>query len=123
LKPYEAILILNSSLTEENVDSAVAKFEKKIKDNGGIDIAVTKWGNKKFATRFASAKKASEGHYVLIRFNGEGKTPNELRDFLNVSEEVLRYSVIASTDTEKEVKEEKVEIEPSMIAQSAEAGK
>jgi small subunit ribosomal protein S6 len=123
LKPYEAIIILNSNLTEENVDSAVKKFEKKIKDNGGTDISVTKWGNKKFATKFTSVKNASEGHYVLINFNGEGKTPNVLRDFLNVSEEVIRYSVIASKNTDKEVTEEKVEIEPSMIDQSVEAGK
>lgn len=119
MKPYEAIIIFNSSIPEDKIDASVNKFEKKIKDAGGTDINVAKWGVKKLASPMWKAKKSSEGFYVLINFNGEGKTPNELKSILNVSEEVIRYSVICSRLAEQVEKEEKVEIEPSMIMPQA----
>lgn len=119
MKPYEAIIIFNAGIAEDKIDASVAKFEKKIKDAGGTDIAVNKWGMKKLASPMKKAKKSTDGFYVLINFNGEGKTPNELKSLLNVSEEIIRYSVIASRPEREEVKEEKVEIEPSMIIPQA----
>jgi small subunit ribosomal protein S6 len=115
LKPYEAIIIFNASIPEDKIDASVTKFEKKIKDSGGTDIVTTKWGMKKLASPMKKAKKSTEGFYVLINFNGEGRTPNELKSLLNVSEEIIRYSVIASMPAQPEAREEKVEIEPSMI--------
>ncbi len=116
MKPYEAIVIFNSGITEDKIDASIAKFEKKIKDSGGTDVATAKWGTRKLASPMKKAKKASEGYYVLINFNGEGRTPNELRLLLNVSEEIIRYSVVCARPAEEaEPKEEKVEIAPSMI--------
>lgn len=108
-------MIFNSSVPEDKIDASISKFEKKIKDSAGTDVITAKWGMRKFASAVRRAKKASEGYYVLINFNGEGRTPNELRSLLNVSEEIIRYSVICSRPAQAEPKEEKVEIEPSMI--------
>ena len=115
MKPYEAIIIFSSAVPEDKIDASISKFEKKIKDSAGTDVITAKWGMRKLASAVKRAKKATEGYYVLINFNGEGKTPNELRSLLNVSEEVIRYSVICSRPAQAEPKEEKVEIEPSMI--------
>jgi small subunit ribosomal protein S6 len=112
LKPYEAILIFNPGVAEDKIDASISKFEKKIKDSGGTDIITAKWGTRKFA---APIKKTSEGFYVLINFNGEGSAPNGLRSLLSVSEEVIRYTVMVAKPAQPEPKEEKVEIEPSMI--------
>ena len=114
MKPYEAILIFDPKIQEDKIDASVAKFEKKIKDSGGTDLVTAKWGMKKLATPI---KKATDGFYVFITFNGEGKTPNELKALLNVSEEVFRYSVmfVKPVRTEPRERDEKVEIEPSMI--------
>ena len=119
MKPYEAILIFNPAVTEDRIDASIAKLEKKIKDSGGTDIIMAKWGTRKLASTIKKAKKATEGYYVLINFNGEGRTPNDLKSLLNVSEEIIRYSVICSKPAQAEPKEEKVEIEPSMIIPSA----
>jgi small subunit ribosomal protein S6 len=119
LKPYEAILIFNPAVTEDRIDASISKFEKKIKDSGGTDMITAKWGAKKLASTIKKAKKATEGYYVLINFNGEGRTPNELKSLLNVSEEIIRYSVICSKPAQAEPKEEIVEIEPSMLIPSA----
>jgi len=121
LKPYEAIIIFNPAVTEDRMDASIAKLEKKIKDSGGADIVTAKWGTRKLASTISKAKKATEGYYVLINFNGEGRTPNDLKSLLNVSEEIIRYSVICSRPAQAEPKEEKVEIEPSMIIPSAPA--
>jgi len=115
LKPYEALIILNPAMTEDKVDAAVGKFEKKLKDCGVSEINTSRWGLKKLAFKM---KKATEGFYVMINFSSESKAPNELRDLLNVSEDVIRYSIVCAKLAEKEVKEEKVEIEPSMIIAS-----
>ena len=115
MKPYEAIIIFNPAVTEDRIDASISKFEKKIKDSGGIDTITAKWGTRKLASTIKKAKKATEGYYVLINFSGEGRTPNELKALLNVSEEVIRYSVICARPAQAEPVEEKVEIEPSMI--------
>jgi ribosomal protein S6 len=66
------------------------------------------------------SKKATEGHYMFIKLSSAGKVPNELKATLNVSEEVIRYSVVeAKPETEAETP--KVEIEPSMLANPGEA--
>ena len=115
MKPYEAIIIFNPAVTEDRIDVSISKFEKKIKDSGGTDTITAKWGTRKLASAIKKAKKATEGYYVLINFSGEGRTPNELKALLNVSEEVIRYSVICARPAQAEPVEEKVEIEPSMI--------
>ena len=122
MKPYEAIIIFNPAVTEDRIDASISKFEKKIKDSGGADIITAKWGTRKLASTIKKAKKATEGYYVLINFNGEGRTPNDLKSLLNVSEEIIRYSVICSKPAQAEPKEEKVEIEPSMIIPSVPSG-
>jgi small subunit ribosomal protein S6 len=122
LKPYEAIIVFNPAVTEDRIDASLAKLEKKIKDSGGADIVTAKWGTRKLASIISKAKKVTEGYYVLINFNGEGRTPNELKSLLNVSEEIIRYSVICSKPAQAEPKEEKVEIEPSMIIPSVPSG-
>lgn len=122
MKPYEAIIIFNPAVTEDRMDVSISKFEKKIKDSGGTDLITAKWGSKKLASTIKKAKKATEGYYVLINFNGEGRTPNELKSLLNVSEEIIRYSVICSKPAQAEPKEEVVEIEPSMIIPSPDHG-
>lgn len=119
MKPYEAIIIINSAVPEDKIDAAVAKYEKKIRESGASEISISKWGMKKLAYPVKKAKNASDGYYVLINFSGEGKVPNDLRSLLNVSEEVIRYSIVCSKPPEEEAKEEAVEIEPSMILQPA----
>jgi small subunit ribosomal protein S6 len=121
LKPYEAIIIFKPEIPEEKIDVSIAKFEKKLRDSGGADIVTAKWGTRKLASMMKKAKKATEGYYILINFNGEGDTPNALRDLLNVSEEIIRYTVMIAKpahEAEPREREEKVEIEPSMIMQT-----
>jgi ribosomal protein S6 len=114
-------MIFNPSITEDKIDSMLGKFEKKVKESGGTDVNIAKWGMRRLASSIKKAKNSQEGFYIMMTFNGEGKTPNELKSLLNVSEEVIRYSIIASSPAAKEAKEtkeERVEIEPSMMIQS-----
>ena len=115
MRPYEAIIVFNTDLGERNIDASVSRYEKKIKDAGGAEITVAKWGTKKLPFTIKKNRKARDGAYIFIKFNGEGKTPNELKALLNVDEDVIRYSVIQSRPETEKV-EQKVEIEPSMIA-------
>jgi len=120
LKPYEAIIVFNGTLSDDKIDASLAKFEKLIKESGGTDIATEKWGTRKLSFRMKRNKKIADGAYVMIKFNSEGATPNELRNALRVSEDIIRFSVIASSITRTEPREEKVEIEPSMLTSQGE---
>lgn len=123
LKPYEAVMIFNRELPDEKLNLVLGKIEKKIKDNGGTEIKLTKWGAKRIAYPMKRAKGATEGSYVLVNFQGESGTPNELMSLLKVTEDIIRYSVICSKPAEEEKEEEKVEIEPSMMLAPEEASK
>ncbi len=120
MKQYEAVIVFHPSLSEEKMDSSVAKMEKKLKGSGASDISVSKWGLRKLPFNMKKGKKATEGHYVLIKFSSTGVVPNELKSMLNIAEEVIRYSVVEARP-EAAVAQQKVEIEPSMIAKPGEA--
>jgi small subunit ribosomal protein S6 len=123
LKPYEAIIIFSPEWPEEKMSADIQKIEKKIADNGGTEINTAKWGTKKLAFRFKKAKKANDGQFIFITFKGEGKTPAALKTLLNVTESIIRYSVVNTQEEKAEAKEEKVEIEPSMLGSTEEAPK
>jgi ribosomal protein S6 len=123
LKSYEAIIIFNPEQTEEKMSADVQKIEKKIADNGGTEINTAKWGLRKLSFRFKKAKKASDGQFFFITFKGEGRTPAALKTMLNVTESIIRYSVVNAQEAKAEKKEEKVEIEPSMLGSTEEAPK
>jgi small subunit ribosomal protein S6 len=90
---YDAIFVLAPGLSEEKVDSLLAKFEKKIKDNGGEITRTEKWGQKRLNYEFKRYKGVKEGFYILMTFTGEGKTVSVLRETLRLQEEVMRQII------------------------------
>jgi small subunit ribosomal protein S6 len=90
---YDAIFVLAPGLSEEKLDSLLAKFEKKVKDNGGEVQKIEKWGQKRLNFEFKRYKGGKEGFYILMTFSGEGKTVSVLRESLRLQEEVMRQII------------------------------
>jgi len=88
VKGYEVLYIIRPDLEEEQTKALVAKFSQIVEDNGGTDLKVDVWGKRRLAYEI---KKLNEGFYVLMKFNGEAATVQELERVMKISEEVIRY--------------------------------
>ena len=119
---YDAIFVLAPGLSEEKVDSLLAKFEKKVKDNGGEVQRTEKWGQKRLNYEFKRYKGVKEGFYVLMTFSGDGKTAAALRELLRVQEEAMRQIITCVKEERLEAPEEVAVVFPE-IAQEQAIGK
>jgi len=110
LNAYELILLLDPKLGEEKIGLAGTKIEEKIKALGGSEIKTEKWGMRKLASIVKKAKGITQAYYVLIRFQSAPNLPAELKAFLKVNENVVRYFV--SKAVEVAPVEERIEGKP-----------
>ena len=93
MNPYELILIFDPNLGEEKTGNLLTKIEDKIKHLGGEIDKIEKWGVRRLASIIKKAKSLTQGYYVLVRFKSAPSVPAELRSFLKVSENIVRYFV------------------------------
>ncbi len=88
---YETLYVLRTTLNEEQVDTAIAKYSKVVTDNGGEIIAAGRWDKRRLAYEI---KGVREGGYVLMYFTAEASLPQELDRIFRISDEVLRHIII-----------------------------
>ncbi len=88
---YETLYVLRTTLNEEQVDAAIAKYSKVVTDNGGEVIAAGRWDKRRLAYEI---KGVREGGYVLMYFTAESTLPQELDRIFRISDEVLRHIII-----------------------------
>lgn len=91
MRNYEAMLLFSPTLDEEAHDAAVTKFTDLIKKNKGKIDKVDTWGKKKLAYDIAGN---GDGSYVVIDFQGENKTINELDRILRITDDIMRYIIV-----------------------------
>lgn len=88
---YENIVILNTSLADEEVEAAITKIKDFITDSGGEILRVDIWGKKKLAYEI---KKQRKGLYVLLLLKTVPSTIKKLEEFYKVFEAVIKYITI-----------------------------
>lgn len=88
---YENVLILNSNLSDEDIDNSINKIKDFIINQGGEIIRVDSWGRRKLAYEINKNKK---GYYVLIYFKTLPSTIKKLEDFYKVYDAVIKYMVL-----------------------------
>lgn len=98
MKDYELILIFDPNLGEEKIKETVSKVENKIKGLKGEVEKIEDWGSKKLACTFQKARKLKQGYYTLIKLKGASSIPQELSNYLRVTENVIRYSVARAVE-------------------------
>jgi len=85
---YEHTLITKQDLSEGQNQKLVDKYENIIKKNVGKVLKTEKWGLRTLAYKIKNNKK---GFYFHIKFEGIGKTIDELEKAENIDEKLLRY--------------------------------
>lgn len=115
MNEYEFTVLYHPDL-EIDIDKALAKIEKILKDNGATINKMDNWGKRKLAY---TIKKQDHAVYVYYEIAMPGENVTKVENILNITDEVLRYLIAKpgpeieedekseSTDSEDDSKESK----------------
>lgn len=88
MKAYELLYIIRTDMDDEAIAATVDKFAEVVNNNGGADLAIDKWGKRRLAYEINDYR---DGYYVLMTFNGEARTAQEVERVMKISDTVLRF--------------------------------
>ncbi len=84
--------IIPSQSSDEEKEALIAQVNGMIEKDGGKIESVERVGNKKLAYEI---QKMREGYYVLVNFTSDAKVPNRLGSLLSITNNILRYIIVA----------------------------
>ena len=87
---YETMFILDTALTEEQLDALLEKFKTLIGSAGEIET-VDVWGKRRLAY---TIDYKTEGYYVLINFSANTEFPKELDRIYKITDGVIRSMIV-----------------------------
>ena len=88
---YEHTLIAKQDLSESQNQKLVDKYENIINKNLGKVLKTEKWGLRTLAYQIKNNKK---GFYFHIKFEGVGKTIEELEKLGNIDQMLIRFLTV-----------------------------
>ena len=88
---YENIVILNASLSDEEIETATGKIRDLITNSGGTILKTDVWGRRKLAYEI---KKQKKGFYILLLFQAPSPVIRKLEDYYKVYDPVVKFMVI-----------------------------
>ena len=88
---YEHTFITKHDLSSSQAKVLVHKYEDIIKKNSGKVLKTEEWGLRNLSHNIKNNKK---GFYFHIKFDGIGKTIEELERAENIDEMLIRYLTV-----------------------------
>ena len=107
---YETIFILDSLLTQEEIDKTVDRVKEIIEANSGKILTIDKWGKRRLAYEI---EKKQYGYYVSIEFEAEGNLPQVLQTEYNFTDKVIRYLTYRYTKNKIKARQRELEMQKS----------
>ena len=103
---YEHTLIAKQDLPESQAKVLVSKYKDIINKNSGKILKIEEWGLRNFSHIIKNNKK---GFYFHIKFEGVGKTIEELEKAENIDQMLIRFLTVRvkKHDLDKEYFEKK----------------
>jgi len=95
MKAYELLYIIRPDLDEEATTALVDRLSGLVATNGGDNLTVEKWGKRRLAYEIDDYK---DGQYILMNFEGEGRTSKEIERVMKISEDVIRFLTVRKDD-------------------------
>ena len=92
MRPYEIMLIIDSTLDDAVIASTVDRSAELLKNQGGSPGRVERWGRRKLAYEI---NKKTDGYYVLMEATGVPANMAELDHQYFLTDEILRHKIIA----------------------------
>ena len=88
---YEHTFIAKPDLRENQSQQIIDKYTDIIKKNSGKVLKTEEWGLKNFSRNIKNNKK---GFYFHIKFEGDGKTIEELEKKGNIDQMLIRFLTV-----------------------------
>jgi small subunit ribosomal protein S6 len=85
---YETMYILRPDLSEDQVQQEISRYRDFLSENSAENITAKVWGKRRLAYPI---KRYSDGVYVLMNYEADGKQIAPLERNMRLSEEVIRY--------------------------------
>lgn len=95
MKAYEILYIIRPDLDEEATTALVDRLSGLVASNGGDNLTVEKWGKRRLAYEIQDYK---DGQYILMNFEGEGRTSLEIERVMKISDDVMRFLTVRKED-------------------------
>ncbi len=117
-RAYEVMFIVRPDLVEEEVEKLLATLQSNATNSGATVHNVEKMGRRRLAY---DVKKFSDGLYVLMTLDADGKAIHELERRLRVTEPVLKFITVRMDEEKKRLDKIKKLRESRMRRPPAEA--
>ena len=91
---YEAMYILDSELSEEEIEEAINNIHSYVENNAGEVVSDELFGRRRLGYEI---DHHTEGIYRIMYFHGEAATIQELRHEFGLMESVIRGMVVTAT--------------------------
>ena len=88
---YEHTFIAKQELQENQIKSLINKYEEIINNNSGKVLKTEQWGLRSLSYKIRNNRK---GLYIHIKFEGGGKTIDELEKAGNIDQMLIRYLTV-----------------------------
>ena len=90
MRKYEGMIIIDPKLEEEKIKEKIEDVKKIIEKKGKIE-KIDEWGKRQLAYPI---KKREEGYYLVIEFEADGSVIQDLRKYMDIGTDYLRYMFI-----------------------------
>lgn len=98
---YENTIVAKQDLAEKELKNIIDKYNEIINTSSGKVVKIEEWGLLNLANKIRNYKK---GFYIHYKFEGTGKTLDEIRKNIIIDNSILRHLTIRykKLDLEKE---------------------
>lgn len=91
MRKYEALVIVDGSLEEGDIQKAIDRFTGAITDQGGSSVEVDRWGVRRFAYEIDHRR---EGYYFVANFEAPTEALAGLERLVQISDEFVRGKIV-----------------------------
>jgi len=91
VKAYEALIILDPNLSEDDRGAVIKRISDLVTDGGGTLDNIDEWGKRKLAYEI---DKKSEGEYLLVEFHADPSAIGEIDRVLGIADSVVRFTIV-----------------------------
>jgi small subunit ribosomal protein S6 len=95
MRKYEAMVIVDASLEEGEIQKAVDRFGEVVTAAGGTVDKLDRWGNRRFAYEIAHK---NEGYYFVADFTAPEDAIERLKRAIQISDEFVRGKIVRPGD-------------------------
>jgi small subunit ribosomal protein S6 len=97
-RAYEVMFIVRPDLSEEDTDKLIATLQGHAATAGATVLNTEKMGRRRLAY---DVKKFSDGQYVLLTLNADGKSVHELERRMRVAEPVIKFLTVRTDEDQQ----------------------